>query len=234
LARSEGMNLLRSTIAKDSNVAVADTVASPVRRPGRPRVGFDQKRSQIIRSATRLFAQRGFHATSMDDICDKAGIGRGVLYHYVSSKEEILVAVHERFIEPLLERARAIVSAGDPPDVTLRALSQHLMGTMSEYLAEVTVFLHEWKALPHSKSRWRKVREKRIAFERIVQDTVEQGQREGLFRDLDPRLTSLAFLGMHNYAYQWLNPKGRLTPDEIASLFCSIFLDGTRHAPAAS
>lgn len=207
--------------------------ARPVRRPGRPRTGFDQKRRKIIRSATRLFAEQGFHATSMDDICNEAGIGRGVLYHYISSKEEILVAIHESFIEPLLERAGQIVYAGEPPDVTLRNLSRELMLEMAKYLEEVTVFLHEWKALAQNKSRWRNVRQKRSAFERIVQETIEKGQREGLLKALDPRLTSLAFLGMHNYAYQWLDPSGRVSPAKIADLFSSIFLDGVRHASAA-
>lgn len=189
-------------------------------------MNFVRRRDEIIREATRLFAQRGYHATSIADICDAANIGRGVLYHYIPSKEDLLVAIHERFIEPLLERAWQIASAGEPPDVTLRNLSRELMRTIAEYLDEVTVFLHEWKALIESGPRWEEVRRKRREFERIIQETIENGQLHGVFKDTDPRLTSLAFLGAHNYAYQWLNPRGRLSPDQIADLFSGIFLSG--------
>lgn len=196
------------------------------RRPGRPRVNFDARRNEIIGVAARLFAQQGFHATSVEDICTAAGIGRGLLYHYVSGKGELLLAIHERFIEPLLERAREIVAANDPPDVTLRNLSRELMRTIVTYRDEVTVFLHEWKALAANEEQWRGVRKQRRAFEAIIQETIERGQRQGLFKEVDPQMTALAFLGMHNYAYQWLNPEGRLPWEQVAALFTDILIYG--------
>lgn len=196
------------------------------RRPGRPPVNFARRRDEIIQDATKLFAERGFHGTSMADICKAANIGRGVLYHYISSKEDLLLAIHERSAEPLLARTQEVVSRRKPADLILRDLSRVLMQTISEYLYEVTVFLHEWRALANNQADWSKVRGKRRQIERTIEETIEKGQRQGLFRDTDPRLATLAFLGMHNYAYQWLNPRGRLSPEEIADLFSSIFISG--------
>lgn len=203
------------------------------RRPGRSRASFQRKRDEIIRVATRLFAEQGFHATSITHICDAAGVGRGVLYHYVSSKEEVLFAIHERFIEPLLAQSREITSSDEPPDVILSNLSRYLMNTVADYLDEVTVFLHEWRSLAATDTRWEEVRRKRREFERIIQETIEEGQRVGLFRDLDARVAALAFLDMHNYAYQWLRPIGRLTPTDISDHFSDIFLNGLKQLNTA-
>jgi AcrR family transcriptional regulator len=202
------------------------TEATARRRPGRPSVNFPRRQDEIIRVATRLFAERGYHGTSIADICAAANIGRGVLYHYVPSKEHILVAIHERFIEPLLSRAREIAAANDPPDVTLSGLGRELVGTIAEYLDEVTVFLHEWKALAENEESWIPVRAKRREFECIIQDTIERGQRVGMFKRIDPRMTALAFLSMHAYTYQWYRTQGRLTAEQIAEIFADICLNG--------
>ncbi len=195
------------------------------RGPGRPRVNFEARRDEIIRAATRLFARQGFHATSMSDICEAAGVGRGVLYHYIESKEDILIAIHERFIVPLLERTAEIRSAGGSPDVVLAKISRELMQTIHAYHDEVTVFLHEWHALVGTEY-WEHVRAKRREFERTIQETIEQGRGDIFSTQLDSRLAMLAFLGMHNYAYQWLRAEGRFGPQEIADQYSRIFLEG--------
>lgn len=202
---------------------------APVRRVGRPRIHFEEKRDQIIQAATELFAQRGFHGTSIGQICERAGVGRGVLYHYIPSKEFLLFAIHERSAEPFLERARNVVAAGGPPDAILQGLSREIMRSVASYLSEMTVFFHEWRTLQQTnRARWQEVRSKRREFESMVQDAIEEGQRQGIFKEFDPRLATLAFLGMHNFAYQWLDPKGRLSPEEIADNFFRIFLEGIK------
>lgn len=197
--------------------------AEPRRGPGRPS-NFDARREEIIRTATRLFAEKGFHGTSMADLCEATGMGRGVVYHYISSKEEILAEIHERFVVPFLEEAERTMAEESDPVRRLRRLSRALLGSLESYKDEVTVFLHEWRAIRGE--RWAEVRAKRRAVEQIIQRTVEEGQAAGVFRPCDARLAALAFLDMHNYAYQWFDPKGRLGGEEISRLFADIYLDG--------
>ena len=155
------------------------------------------------------------------------GLQRGGLYHYIDSKEDLLIAAHERFIEPLLVNARAIAAEGLPAEEALRRLAHALMHDLAVYQDQVTVFLHEWRAIRDT-PEWSQVREGRREFELIAQSIVEQGEREGVFALRSPRLTVLGFLGMFNYSYTWYSPQGRHSPEEIADHFVEIFLSGIR------
>lgn len=176
-------------------------------------------------AAAQLFARRGYHATSVDDLVEATGLQRGGLYHYIAGKQDLLVAIHERFIDPLLAEARAVEREELPADVALRRLAHVLMSVIAEYRNEVTVFLHEWRAIEPG-ADWNRVRDRRKEFERIVRDAMLRGDREKTLAIGDASLATMAFLGMLNYTYQWYDPEGKSSPAEIADHFSSIFLHG--------
>lgn len=186
---------------------------------------FTLRRDEIIEVAAALFAEKGYHATSIEDLTTVLKLGRGALYHYISSKEEILFEIHNRFIDPLLTKGRTVKAQGMGPIETLKALSRVLMGVIAEYKNEVTVFLRERHALV-DKERWQVIEEKRHQFENMVETTIMEGQQAELFHELPSRLVTFGFLGIHNWAYEWLNPKGVYSPDQIAETFCDIILFG--------
>jgi AcrR family transcriptional regulator len=196
-------------------------------RPDSPRSAakYDARRQEVIDVAARVFAEKGYHATSIDDLVAATGLQRGGLYHYIAGKGELLIAIHERFIEPLLANARDIVAEDLPADETLRRLAHALMQDIANYRDQVTVFLHEWRVLQGTPA-WERVHEARREFEDTVQSVLSRGEREGRFAVSDLRLTSYAFLGMFNYAYTWLDPEGARSADDIAERFVGIFLDG--------
>ena len=202
----------------------------PVRERSRER--YAQRRQEVVDTAARVFAARGFHATTIEDLVEATGLQRGGLYHYIDGKLDLLIAIHERFIDPLLDNAREISKREDPPDVQLRALAHALMDDIANYHDQVTVFLHEWKAI-ESEPAWKEVRGARQEFERIVSGVLKRGRDEGIFDFDDLRLTLLAFLGMINYSYQWFDPKGRVPPGRIADHFVDIFLAGVSAAGRA-
>lgn len=195
----------------------------PKRESSRPR--YQQRRNEVVDKAARIIAEKGFHATSVQNLVDATGLQRGGLYHYMESKEDLLIRIHERFIEPLLADAREVASADDPPDVSLRKLGRVLMRDIAGYLPQVTVFLHEWRIIEQH-DRWRSIRESRREFEGVISGTLQRGVDEKVFAVKDVRITTLGFLGMFNYSYQWLKPGGRVSPDDLADQFCDIFLDG--------
>lgn len=201
----------------------------PRRRPDRAlsAAKYDAKRQDLIDIAAHVFARHGFHGTSLDDLVEATGLTRGGLYHYIARKEDLLIAAHERFIEPLLANARAIAADDVPADEALRRLAHALMHDIATYQDQVTVFLHEWRAIEHD-PEWSHVRKARREFESIVQSILHRGAEEGVFAVREPRLTCLGFLGMINYSYQWYRPRGRHTADEIAEHFVQIFLSGIR------
>jgi AcrR family transcriptional regulator len=206
----------------------ANGAAAPAAGPRkRTRERYDERREEVVDTAARVFAERGFHATSIDDLVEATGLKRGGLYHYIDGKKELLIRIHERFIDPLLNDAQEIVRRGEPPEATLRLLARALMHDIAAYRDQVTVFLHEWRIIEND-PEWADIRKARKAFEACVDDTLKRGQDEGVFVMKDRRIALLAFLGMINYSYQWYQPGGRGKPDDIADQFCGIFLDGIR------
>jgi TetR/AcrR family transcriptional regulator, cholesterol catabolism regulator len=188
---------------------------------------YDAKRRELVDIAAGVFARQGFHATSIDDLVEATGLKRGGLYHYIASKEDLLIAAHERFIEPLLENARAIAAEDLPAEEALRRLAHALMHDIAVYQDQVTVFLHEWRAIEH-RPEWSHVRRARHEFEEIIQSILRRGQDEGVFAPREAELTCLGFLGMFNYSYQWYRPRGPHSAQEIAEHFSDIFIAGIR------
>ena len=191
----------------------------------RSRQRYAKRRTEVVDTAARVFAARGFHGTTIEDLVEATGLQRGGLYHYMDGKLDLLIAIHQRFIDPLLANAREVAERDEPADVQLRELARVLMRDIADYHDQVTVFLHEWRAI-ESDPAWRDIRRARQEFEQIVARVLERGRDDGLFGFEDSRLTLLGFLGMINYSYQWFDPKGRVSPDTIADRFADIFLSG--------
>lgn len=208
---------------------VSDTRARPGKRPdgALSAAKYDARRLELVDIAASVFARKGYHATSIDDLVEATGLKRGGLYHYIASKEDLLIAAHERFIEPLLANARAIAAEDLSAEEALRRLAHALMHDITVYQDQVTVFLHEWRAI-EDRPEWQYVREGRREFEEIIQSILRRGHEEGQFEVPEPRLTCLGFLGMLNYSYQWYRPHGPYSADEIAEHFVQIFLAGIR------
>lgn len=206
-----------------------DNEAPAVRRVGRPpsRERWEVRQREVVDAAARVFSDRGYHATSIDDLVRATGLKKGGLYHYIDSKADLLVKIHERFIKPLLEQANAIAEEDLPAEVTLRKLASALMDDIATYRDSVTVFLHEWRIIERDPA-WENVRTARAAFEQVIANVLERGIEEGKFEIKNVRLAVLAFLGMINYSYQWYRPSGQLSGQDIADAFCDIFISGIR------
>jgi AcrR family transcriptional regulator len=145
----------------------------------------------------------------------------------MDGKKDLLIRIHRRFIEPLLEDAQDIAQQGKPPEETLRLLTRALMHDIATYRDQVTVFLNEWRIIEHD-PEWASIRRSRKAFEQVVTEVIERGCDDGVFEVKDVRIAVLAFLGMVNYSYQWYRPGGRGKPQDIADQFFEIFVNGIR------
>lgn len=197
--------------------------SAPIRQHSRLR--YERRRQEIADIAARVFAERGYHGTSVSDLVSATGLQRGGLYHYINGKEELLSLVHHRFIEPLLEESRAVLAEGEPPDKTLRMLMHVLLKIVEQYRNQVTVFLREWRNIKDHKA-WEAIASARKEYEDIVLGVLKRGSDEGMFSVPDQKMAGMALLGMINYTYQWFDPGGRVSADELADQMTSIFLHG--------
>ena len=183
-----------------------------------------RRRDQIIDRSATVFAERGFHATSTTELCEANQLGKGALYYYIGSKEELLAAVIDRVMDAVLDGAEQAVAAGGSPADQLRALGRGYLEMITRYPDHVWVFLHEFTALTGENAT--ALRARRRAFEDVVEQVLEAGATSGAFNPLDARLTARAWLGMHNYTYLWLRPGGELSAADVADHFADVFLQG--------
>jgi AcrR family transcriptional regulator len=196
---------------------------SPPTRPAL-RARYDARRGEVIDTAARLFAERGYAATSISELTEATGLAAGGLYHYIEGKDDLLIAICDELLEPLLERAREIVAAEAPPVEQLRELVDAWVTHVVAHRHHMLVFNQERQAIEHQ-PRWRRVRSQRKAFEKILDDVLARGEADGSISFADRRLSLLALLGMVNYTPQWVRPNGRLSPAEIAAGYCAMVLN---------
>jgi AcrR family transcriptional regulator len=182
------------------------------------------RRQAIIDTSARVFARRGYHATGLTELCTENGLGKGTLYHYIGSKEALLAAIHDRVIDEVMAGADRVATTGGSPSAQLSMLGDELLDVIHRYPDHVWVFLHEFPALTGERAEQFRVRRRK--YEQRVEEIVQAGIDAGEFRDVDARLTALAWLGMHNYTYLWLKPGGRLSARDVAKPFADIFIGG--------
>jgi TetR/AcrR family transcriptional regulator, cholesterol catabolism regulator len=187
---------------------------------------------QIIEAAARVFAERGFHGATTQDIADVLGIKQASLYYYFSSKEAALELVCLRGVEGFFEAAKAIAARPENARKRLALLINSHLSPLVDRADFVKVFLKERQHLP-TESRRRIGRWSR-GLERIFEEVIKEGIAKGEFRTaLDPRMATLAILGMCNAVSSWQR-KENADVAQVSAEFARLVIDGIGKRPAAS
>jgi TetR/AcrR family transcriptional regulator, cholesterol catabolism regulator len=182
------------------------------------------RREELTRTAARLFADRGYHGTSLADVAEALGMQKASLYHHIDSKEDLLWEVAWRGAEAFHAALDAVPEASSVPERIRLALRAHL-GVVGDQLDAATVFTREWRALDGER-RERFVAERR-RYEERIRDLFSEGVEGGELRtDLDVATAALLFLSAANWAYTWLRPGA--DTDALADRFFAVLLDGMR------
>jgi len=162
-------------------------------RPGRDReAAIEEKRRLIIDAAVRVFARDGYHTSRVGDIAEEAGIAHGLLYHYFSSKEEVLATLFRENWGELLGRLAQVEESDEPADEQLRGIAKILLRSWRNDPDLVSVMVRE---VARSSHLLEQVDEIRAGFA-TIQRVIERGQAQGIFRTgIDPQLASWIFYG---------------------------------------
>jgi AcrR family transcriptional regulator len=186
-------------------------------------------REEILVAAAQIFSQKGFHATSMQDIAQAVNLQKASLYHHVSSKQEILVDVLDQAIDLLIERMQQVMALPLAPDEMLRQATRVYLTTLLEHRELVAVLLLEHRNLdPDLHARHIPRRDR---FEQLWRDLIQQGLDGGVFCCADPAMTARALLGALHWTITWYRPDGAFAPEEIAAQFSDLFLGGLLDSP---
>jgi AcrR family transcriptional regulator len=185
-------------------------------------------RQEILRTAARLFQQRGYDATSMNDVAAALKLSKGGLYHHFQSKDEILFEIMNHAMEITQERVLNPVRGIADPEERLRALIRlHIEVVLSPRDREITVMLHENHPLPPTlRKRINSRKKEYIHFlENLIGEVQEKGRQQTKIK-VSPRAAAFALLGMINWIYQWYKPEGELQAQNLVPQFTDLIFGG--------
>jgi AcrR family transcriptional regulator len=177
----------------------------------------------LLPAAADLFAERGYRATTLDDVAAKLGVKKGSLYHYIRSKEDLLADIYQQIFDRIEAAVRPIAESSLPAEQRLRAMIQTHLAVVTEELGMLAVAFREEAELPVEIRTDIQMRKR--AYERIFETVIRDGQRDGTLRAVDPRLTARALLGMCNWLYQWFRPD-RHSLEEVTETFVTLLEHG--------
>ena len=190
----------------------------PAPRRGRP--GYDQE--SLLAVAVKVFNERGYEATSMEELSRKLGITKSAIYHHVSGKEELLRLAMDRALDGLFAVADEAQAMDGRAIDRLEHVVRGSVGVLVDRLPFVTLLL---RARGNTKIE-RAAVTRRKEFDRLVTDLVKQAEAEGDVRpDVDPAVTARLLFGMVNSLIEWYRPRSGAS---IADAVCTIAFDGLR------
>lgn len=182
------------------------------------------READLLAAATRLFRQRGFHATSMQDLGQALAMNRGSLYHYIAAKDDLLWTILTGAFDRLEGQVVPVLSSDAPPLERLRgAIHEHLR-VAAMHPDELSLIQIELRSL--SPERRAEMIRRRDAYETLWRDAIAEAVAGGAIRGFDVRLAGIGMLSACNWFTQWYRPDGELAVDDIAERFCDLFLAG--------
>lgn len=182
-------------------------------------------KQSIIDAAVTLFQQRGYEGTSVQSIVDTACVTKGAFYYYFAAKEDLLVLIHNTFMEYELGILDRIAKDGSGPRDALITLMEEIVVSVEMFGPEMTIFFEQRRFL--SDERFAEVLHKRDLFEKGVLDILSKGMAAKVFRQdvAFPRIMAFGIIGMCAWAYQWYRPKG-IDARTIGRMYATTVLEG--------
>lgn len=199
-------------------MGISESVVSPHVEAKRQR-----RRREILDAAIQAFREKGYHATTLEDIADRLGVRNTALYHYFPDKEAILYECHrEALVEVmgLLDEAR---EHSPSPSEQLRYLIRRHVRVMTETLSGSSLAFEVHSLAPEHEAE---VIGKRDRYERGLRKVIEAGIEAGEFRPVDPKVTVFAILGAINWIARWFNPGGAIRTPALGDAFANHLVEG--------
>ena len=200
------------------SVAASPWASAPDREQQR-----EAKRQAVLQAAAELFNERGFHATSLDDIAARLHVTKPTLYYYVKNKDEILLECVSKGLDMTLAGIEASRAAGGNALEQLRACMQVYAGIVTEPFGMCLIRVGDEQLPQDSRKELRRMKsEIDHAFRRLV----AQGVEEGSLAPCDPKMSAFVIAGALSWIGRWYQPGGDYTPEQIAQQCIATLCDG--------
>ena len=201
----------------------APATGSPFRTAAERAQDRADKRGAVLLAAVRMFNQRGFHATSLDDVAASLGVTKPMIYHYLGTKDQVLFECLSNGLQQLRAAAEdAVLQPGTSLDRLRKFLCSYAESMMHDF-GRCVVRTGEDSLSPESRAQFRKLKGE---IDRVLRDMIEAAAADGSAKIGDVKLTAFAFAGALNWTALWHLPEGPLQANEIASRIADILIGG--------
>jgi AcrR family transcriptional regulator len=188
----------------------------------RPR---DHRYHEILEGAARLIFQRGYEATSMQEIAEACGLTKAGLYHHIKTKEALLLAIQhygmDMFDDMVLAR---VADIADPVARLRECMARNIALVTQDASKEVLIILHEHQTLTGTARDEINLRKKR--YVRFLEAAFREASERAQIRTIDPTLAAFSFLGVVLWTYKWFRADGKLTPRQLSDGMIDLFFEG--------
>lgn len=179
------------------------------------------REAEVLQAAIKVFWEKGYSAASIQDVANEVGVLKGSLYHYIESKEALLMRVMDAAHAQSMALIDEIAALEAPPLLRLHTYFRRHVKWYLDSVEHASVFFHDWRFL--TGERLEIVKARRDSYERFIRDLIEDAQRSG---DVDPGMPSkyalLYVLGAVNAVPDWYRRSGRDSADKIAGLYADL------------
>ena len=199
----------------------------------REQLGDDEKRTELIEAAARVFSRLGYAQASLNDVAEELGVNRATLYYYVESKADLLAQVIEAPLQKMMREIRAAADAETTAIGKLRAIvAAHIRGLATSYTGLDLLFAQ--KDIHRFGEQGQIVFKEGVYYAAYIDEIIKAGQKAGEIRpDINPHMATLALTGMLNWMHRWYDQSQDI--DDVIKVFTTIFLTGivpAEHQPA--
>ena len=181
-----------------------------------------RRRAEILHAALRTFRERGYHATTLEDIAEHLGVRKTALYHYFPDKEAILYECHKESLTEIDRLTREARKLDKASEVLAHVIREHVR-VMTDTL-EGSPLAFEVTAL--APERQKEVIAARDRYERQLRKVIDEGIKDGEFRPVNSKIAVFAILGAINWIARWYRPEGSLQAPELGSEFANHLVGG--------
>lgn len=183
---------------------------------------YDERLEHLLTQAAKVFAEAGYHSTSMRDLAAASGMSLAGMYYYVRSKEDLLALIQERCFTGVLDGAKTALEGCSDPQDRLEAFIRHHVTYFTGHMAEMKVLSHESNVLAGDPRR--KVNQIKRRYVDLLESLLREATPDE--RPVDRSAASYVLFGMMNWIYNWYDPAGEIDPQRLAGLIARIFLGG--------
>ena len=185
---------------------------------------YDQKLVHVLKTAAAIFAEKGYHSTSIRDISRETGMSLSGLYYYFTGKEELLFLIQDYAFGTLVETSKKLLAGVDDPVNRLRLLIENHLNYFVNNMSEMKVLSHEANSI--AGDYFKKVNAKKRQYVDMTMNLLDEIARVHGIKGLDIRIATFSLFGMMNWIYNWYNPRKDVDVVGLSQNMTRLFLFG--------